>query len=65
MDPTKVNAIIDWPMLEKVKYVQEFLELTNYYHRFIEGYTRKTLALTKLLKKDTYFIWRKEQEKAF
>ena len=65
MDPTKVDAITEWPVPEKVKHVQEFLRLTNYYHRFIEGYARKTLALTLLLKKNTYFTWGKEQNKAF
>ena len=65
MDPTKVDAIMEWPIPEKVKHVQEFLGLTNYYHRFVEGYAKKTLALTLLLKKNTRFTWGKEQDKAF
>ena len=31
MDPSKVKAITEWPVPTKVKEVQSFLELANYY----------------------------------
>jgi hypothetical protein len=35
MDPTKVETIMTWPVLWKVKYLQSFLGFANFYCRFI------------------------------
>src|SRR5579862_6487199 len=65
MDPTKVEAIKEWPMSQSVKDVQGFLGLTNYYHKFVRNYTAKSKPLTSLLKKKARFVWNEGQEKAF
>ena len=41
MQPTKVNAIQDWPTPTKKKQVQAFLDFANYYRRFIKNYSAK------------------------
>ena len=50
MDPSKVKAIEDWPMLKSYHAIQVFLGFTNFYRGFIPGYSRVTTPLTNLLK---------------
>src|SRR5437762_2930449 len=55
MDPAKVKAITDWPTPTRVKEVQAFLSLTNFYRRGIWNYSARSLRLTALLKKEVKF----------
>ena len=32
MEEEKMKDVLDWPTPKKVKYIQKFLELANYYH---------------------------------
>lgn len=52
MAQDKVDAVLDWPTLTKVRELQQFLGFANFYRRFIEGYSRTISPLTRLLKKD-------------
>ena len=52
MDGAKVAAIRDWPAPIKVTKLQSFLDLANYYRRFIMGYSKIANSLTDLLKKE-------------
>nr|GEW57243.1 putative reverse transcriptase domain-containing protein [Tanacetum cinerariifolium] len=45
--------------------VRQFLGLTGYYRRFIEGFSLISKPLTKLTQKDKKFEWGKEVEEAF
>ena len=49
IDPQKVQAVVDWPLLHNTKDIQCFLGLANYYHQFIKGYSSIVYPLTKLL----------------
>jgi hypothetical protein len=42
-----------------------FLGCVGYYRRFIEGYAKRAIPLTELLKKDTEFEWTGNRQKAF
>src|SRR5882724_9967835 len=53
--PYKVQIIQDWPEPQKVKDIQSFLGFTNFYPRFIFGYSEITVPLTHLTCKGT--IW--------
>jgi len=55
MDPAKVKTITDWPTPTRVKEVQAFLGLMNFYQQFIWNYSGRSLGLTALLKKDIKF----------
>ena len=49
-DPTKVDAIRNWPTPQSITDVRSFLGLTNYFRKFIQGYALLTRPLTDLLK---------------
>lgn len=63
-DETKVVAMRDWLHPTSLKELREFLGLTGYYRRFVEGYGKITLPSTQQLKKDS-FGWNDATEVAF
>nr|GFD07556.1 putative reverse transcriptase domain-containing protein [Tanacetum cinerariifolium] len=65
MDPAKVEAITKWSRPTSVTEVRSFLGLAGYYHRFVEGFSRLALTLTKLMRKGEKFVWNEEREKSF
>ena len=65
MDPSKVEAVTEWPIPTCVRDVQAFLGLANFYRRFIRHYSRIAKHLTSLLKKNFKFEWSSGVQKAF
>lgn len=63
-DPSKVAAMVNWPIPKSVKQLRGFLGLTGYYRRFIRGYGEVSRALTNLLKNGG-FHWTKQSTQAF
>ena len=57
MDPTKLNGIMNWPTLTKVKDVCSFLGFTNFYRKVIGDYSNITCPLLNLTKKDALWNW--------
>ncbi|KAH6581339.1 hypothetical protein BASA61_009118 [Batrachochytrium salamandrivorans] len=57
MDPSKISSITEWPTPKSVKDIQTLLGFTNFYRGFIPHYSKLTLPLTTLLKKDNKFQW--------
>jgi hypothetical protein len=39
IDPVKLKAIQDWPLLRMVKDIQKFLGFCNFYRRFVKDYS--------------------------
>ncbi|KAJ3702949.1 hypothetical protein LUZ61_006654 [Rhynchospora tenuis] len=64
MDPSKVQAIADWPEPLSVRALRGFLGLAGYYRRFIHNYGALAAPLTNLLRKGSY-SWSSEAASAF
>jgi hypothetical protein len=57
MDPSKVEAIMEWLALMNVPEVHSFMGLAGYYRWFIEGFLKIENMIMKLQKKNKKFVW--------
>lgn len=64
VDPDKIQAINEWPILHNVKALWGFLGLCGYYWRFMANYSKLATPLTELLRKDA-FVWIEMSTQAF
>jgi len=48
----KTDAVRNWPSLKRVKKVQAFLKLMNYYQKFVPSYAKIAEPLTQLMHKN-------------
>jgi hypothetical protein len=65
VDPKKVEAIVDWEKPKDVREIRSFLGLAGYYRRFIEGFSKISLPMTRLTRKGTTFEWTTECDDSF
>ncbi|CAN6705190.1 unnamed protein product [Malus baccata var. baccata] len=65
MEKGKIKAIQEWEPPTKVPTLRSFLELANYYRRFIKGYSAIAAPLTDLLKKNKAWEWTDRCQDAF
>jgi len=61
----KTDAVRNWPSPKRVKEVQAFLRLMNYYQKFIPNYAKIAEPLTQLTHKNKRWHWDREQKNAF
>lgn len=47
-NPTKLKAVLEWPVPESHKLLQRFLGFANFYRRFIRNYSQVAAPLTCL-----------------
>ena len=57
VDPSKVEAVLNWERPKSMTEIRSFVGLTGYYRRFIEGFSRIAAPLTQLTRKDQPFAW--------
>jgi len=65
MQKEKVEGVLNWPAPRNVKEIQKFLDLANYYRRFIKDFAKIAAPLHVLVRKEQKWKWEKEQEEAF
>ncbi|XP_062843452.1 interferon-induced very large GTPase 1-like [Trichomycterus rosablanca] len=66
IDPSKTQAVWDWPTPSSIKEVQRFLGFANFYRRFIRGFSFIAAPISALTKKSRHpFRWNLEAEAAF
>jgi hypothetical protein len=64
VDPSKIQAMIDWPIPKTIKALWGFLGLIGYFCKFVWDYGKISSPLTALLKKEA-FRWTEATEEAF
>ncbi|GAU43989.1 hypothetical protein TSUD_91680 [Trifolium subterraneum] len=65
VDPSKVEAVLNWERPRTVSEVRSFLGLAGYYRRFILGFSEIALPLTRLTRKGAAFVWNELCENSF
>jgi hypothetical protein len=65
VDPAKVKEIVVWSIPTTVTEIQSFLELTGYYWRFIEGFSKIAKPITSLLERGREFKWDEKCQDSF
>ena len=63
VDPLKVDAVLQWETPKSATEIRSFLGLAGYYRRFIEGFSKLSLPLTKLTCKGRAFVWMSSAKK--
>nr|GEU74802.1 hypothetical protein [Tanacetum cinerariifolium] len=64
-NPTKIESIKDCASPKTPMEIRQFLGLTGYYRRFIEGFSKISKSMTKLTQKGIKFDWGEKEENAF
>ena len=65
MGPAKIEAVMKWPRSTTVTKVWSFLGLAGYSRRFVQDFSKISLALTQLTKKGKPFVWTSACEQSF
>nr|GEW26426.1 putative reverse transcriptase domain-containing protein [Tanacetum cinerariifolium] len=65
VDPAKIESIKDWASPKTPMEIRQFIRLTGYYRRFIEGFSKIAKSMTKLTQKNVKFDWGEKEEVAF
>jgi transposase InsO family protein len=65
MDPVKIAGVAEWPTPSNKKEVQSFLGFTNFYRRFIQGFSDLARPMFDLTRKDSAWRWGEAEKSAF
>ena len=65
VDPSKVEAVINWERPKNASEVRSFLGLAGYYRRFIKGFSQLALPMTRLTRKECPYDWDSGCEQSF
>jgi len=52
MEKKKVDEVLSWPEPKNIKDVRKFLDLANYYRRFIKDFAQIARPMNMLIRKD-------------
>jgi hypothetical protein len=67
VDPIKIQVILDWPTPTTLTEFQSFLDLANFYHRFLLGFSHMVWDLSQITRGGgkTKFVWGLSQQQVF
>ncbi|GJS35697.1 putative reverse transcriptase domain-containing protein [Tanacetum coccineum] len=65
VDLAKIESIENWASPKTPTEIHQFLGLSGYYRRFIEGFSKIAKPMTKLTQKSVKFKWGEKEEAAF
>ena len=64
-DPSKVQAVKEWPQSNTATEVRQFVGLASYYRKFIPSFATICKPFHKLTEKDAKFVWTNHCQNAF
>jgi hypothetical protein len=64
-DPSKIEAVTNWPTPKNKRELRSFLGLCSYYRKFIKSFANIASPLHRLTEKETEFIWTVQCNGAF
>lgn len=64
-DPSKIEAVKNFPVPKSPKDIQSFLGLANYYRKFIKDFSKISKPISSLLKKNVPFLLTSSQQESF
>jgi hypothetical protein len=65
VDPRKIETVTTWARPNDVSQLRSFLGLSNYFRRFIQGYSTLDAPLTHLTRKDVKYTWTEQCQESF
>lgn len=65
VDPTKIKAMIEWPIPKNVPEFKNFMGLASYYQKFFTNFSRIAFPITSLQRKGKNFEWTEKCQVAF
>ncbi|CAI7806705.1 unnamed protein product [Closterium sp. NIES-54] len=65
VDPKKVVAVQNWPVLQDVDQIRSFLGQANYFRRFLQNFSTIVAPLTALTRNSSACQWTQQCQKAF
>ncbi|GKF65761.1 putative reverse transcriptase domain-containing protein [Tanacetum coccineum] len=65
VDPSKIEAVMNWKAPTTPSEVRSFLGLAGYFRRFIMNFSKIAKPLTLLTQKNQKYEWGKKEEEAF
>ena len=65
VDPSKIEAVVQWEQSRTITEIRSFLGLAGYYRRFVEGFSKLAAPLTHLTRKNVAFVWDEDCERSF
>ncbi|XP_074358672.1 uncharacterized protein LOC141697979 [Apium graveolens] len=65
IDPEKIEAVMNWEAPKTPTKVRSFMGLAGYYRRFIKDFSKISVPLTKLTRKNEKFEWTEKCESSF
>ena len=63
-DPTKVRAVVDWPIPRNLTEARGFVALASYYHRFVVSFAEIANPIHLLTQKNRPLVWEDPQQEA-
>ena len=64
-DPSKIQAVQEWPVPSNITDVRQFLGLASYYRRYIQHFSHIAAPLHALTQKNAIFSWTEACQQAF
>ncbi|XP_073133519.1 uncharacterized protein [Henckelia pumila] len=65
VDPSNVEAVINWPRPTSVPEICSFMGLAGYYGRFIKDFSNIAKPITQLAQKNAPYVWTEACEASF